>query len=292
MRIVATGANGQLGRALKNAFDTLYPEIECFYPDIDELDITDEKALEDYLSEKLPTHVVNCAAYTAVDRAESEKEKCFTINGYAPAYLAKLSNKLGFRLVHISTDYVYPGDGNTPIKEDEAASPLNVYGESKLFADKEILRCSPSSIIIRTSGVYSPEGNNFVKTMLRLGLSDRETVEVVKDQTYAPTRAADLASAIMSVIMSGQESSGIFHYSNEGVATKFDIAHEVFSFLKNLGFKTPVLNSVGSERFPTPARRPNYSVLDLNKIKNVFGIFIPHWRDSLSEELPKIYKNL
>ncbi len=280
MKILVTGAYGQLGNEIKN-LSTKFPSWNFLFTDVDALDITDEKSVEKYLHQNLPDFVVNCAAYTAVDKAESDRENATKINAIAPKILAKCVNITGAKFIHISTDYVFDGEGFRPYSEEDIVNPESVYGETKLAGERFCFEENPETIVIRTSWLYSTFGNNFVKTMLRLG-KERGNLNVVFDQVGTPTYAADLAAAILEIISvtekkPGKFIPGIYHYSNEGVASWYDFSKAIFEIS---GMKCNV-NPVLSIQFPTPAKRPNYSVLDKSKIKNTFGISIPYWKDSL-----------
>lgn len=280
MKILITGAYGQLGNEI-NCLANKYPEWQFLFTDVDSLDITNESALEIWFQNNIPKYVVNCAAYTAVDKAETDSETAKKVNSLAPKLLAKFSKKFDAKLIHISTDYVFDGEAFTPYSESDSVNPKGVYGETKLLGEQFCLEENSESLVIRTSWLYSTFGNNFVKTMLRLG-KERGKLNVVFDQIGTPTYAADLANAILSVIQISEKQPekfvpGIYHYSNEGVASWFDFAKAVFEIS---GVKCDV-SPVRSVEFPTPAKRPNYSVLDKSKIKKTFGITIPYWRESL-----------
>ncbi len=290
MRILITGAYGQLGSELKVQSEN-FPTWEFLFTDVDSLDITSEAAVQHYFAGNNVDMVINCAAYTAVDKAESDIETASNVNALAPAILAKYSKLSGAKIIHISTDYVFAGNACRPYEEINEVDPQGVYGETKLIGEKYCRRENPNSIIIRTSWLYSSFGNNFVKTMLRLG-SEREKINVVFDQIGTPTYAADLAGVILSIIQISEKQtdkfiSGIYHYSNEGVASWYDFAKAIFEIS---GVNCQVL-PVLSDQFPTSAKRPNYSVLNKAKIRNSFGIEIPYWRDSLRECLGKLQKN-
>jgi dTDP-4-dehydrorhamnose reductase len=280
MKILITGAYGQLGNEI-NCLTDKYPEWQFLFTDVDSLDITNESALEIWFQNNKPKYVVNCAAYTAVDKAETDIETANKVNALAPKLLGKFSKKFDAKLIHISTDYVFDGEAFTPYSEETEVNPKSIYGETKLKGEQNCFEENPESVIIRTSWLYSTFGNNFVKTMLRLA-RERDKLNVVYDQIGTPTYAADLANAILSVIQISEGEPekfvpGIYHYSNEGVASWYDFAKAIFEIS---GVNCTVL-PVRSVEFPTPAKRPNYSVLDKAKIKNKFGITIPYWRDSL-----------
>jgi len=280
MKILVTGAYGQLGNEI-NCLTNRYPDWQFLFTDVDSLDITSESALETWFQNNKPYFVVNCAAYTAVDKAETDTETAEKVNALAPSLLGKLSKNVGAKLIHISTDYVFDGETFTPYSESDKVNPKGVYGETKLKGEQNCIEENHETVVIRTSWLYSAFGNNFVKTMLRLG-KERGRLNVVYDQVGTPTYAADLAKAILEIIESTEKEPakfipGIYHYSNEGVASWYDFAKAIFEIS---GVECAV-SPVRSVEFPTPAKRPNFSVLDKVKIKNAFGIEIPYWRDSL-----------
>ncbi|HSO85723.1 MAG TPA: dTDP-4-dehydrorhamnose reductase [Draconibacterium sp.] len=280
MKILVTGAYGQLGNEI-NCLTASCPDWQFVFTDIDSLDITSKNALEIWFQNNKPNYIINCAAYTAVDKAESDAETAEKVNTQAPKLLAKQAKKFGIKLIHVSTDYVFDGKSFIPYSEDAKVNPQSIYGETKLQGEQNCFEENPDTIIIRTSWLYSAFGNNFVKTMLRLG-KERGQLNVVFDQVGTPTYAADLAGAILDIISISVKNPekfvpGIYHYSNEGVASWYDFAKAVFE-ISGVNCKVdPVL----SDQFPTAAKRPNYSVLNKSKIKNGFGITVPYWRDSL-----------
>jgi len=287
MKILVTGAYGQLGNEI-NCLTTRYPDWQFLFTDVDSLDITSESALETWFQNNKPYFVVNCAAYTAVDKAETDTETAEKVNALAPSLLGKLSKNVGAKLIHISTDYVFDGETFTPYSESDKVNPKGVYGETKLKGEQNCVEENHETVVIRTSWLYSAFGNNFVKTMLRLG-KERGRLNVVYDQVGTPTYAADLAKAILEIIESTEKEPakfipGIYHYSNEGVASWYDFAKAIFEIS---GVECAV-SPVRSAEFPTPAKRPNYSVLDKAKIKNVFEIEIPYWRESLKDCIQKL----
>lgn len=281
--MLVTGANGQLGLSLQKKLRE-EEGITPFFTDVDSLDITDKKALEEFVVKNAIDYIVNCAAYTAVDKAESEKELAQKLNVSAVKNIAEIAAEYGIKTIHISTDYVFSGDAVIPYVEEEITSPHTIYGETKLQGEQELLSILPDAIIIRTAWLYSEYGKNFVKTMLRLADTGAE-IRVVADQTGTPTYAGDLASAIVTVLKGSEWKGGIYHFSNEGVATWDEFAREIFSQSGNN--KTRVISILTSE-YPTPARRPKYSVLDKTKIKNTFNIEIPQWQDSLKKCLKEM----
>ena len=287
MKILITGAYGQLGSELKEQKGN-YPEWTFLFSDADTLDITDEVAVQNYFLEKQPEFVVNCAAYTAVDEAESDRDLAQKINAVAPGILAKAAKNIGTRVIHVSTDYVFNGQVFQPYIESDSVTPASIYGETKQEGEQKCMKENPDSIIIRTSWLYSSFGNNFIKTMLRLG-ADRDSLNVIFDQVGTPTYAGDLAGAILSIIKIAEKVPdrfvpGIYHYSNEGVASWYDFAIAIFEIA---GIECAV-NPILTEDYPTPAKRPHYSVLNKSKIKGTFGIKIPYWRDSLHLCLKKL----
>lgn len=287
-KIVVTGANGQLGSEIK-LLSSSFPQYEFLFVSRGQLAIDDEKAVNDLLAIHTPSWLVNCAAYTAVDKAETEKELAFRINGYATGVLAAACKAIDCRFIHISTDYVFDGNGTFPYKEDDPVDPLGVYGASKLEGEKLAMEKDPGSIIIRTSWVYSEFGKNFVKTMLKL-MSERESLNVVSDQVGSPTYAADLASAILQIIQYLQvnsyppDTAGIYHYANTGVISWYDFAVAI----KEISGSKCAINPIPSSQYPTPAKRPSYSVFDTRKIQNVFGIELREWKDSLHECISRL----
>jgi dTDP-4-dehydrorhamnose reductase len=280
MNILVTGSNGQLGSELKNqALD--YSQYKFFFTDIQELDICQSQDILKYVLENDIDQVINCAAYTAVDKAESDIEKAQLINVDAVSNLVKACEAANARLIHISTDYVFNGEYYKPLSEDTEVSPIGVYGITKLEGEKKVINASIESIVIRTSWLYSSYGNNFVKTMMRLG-TERDELGVIFDQVGTPTYARDLASAILKIIPQGgkmDESGKIYHFSNEGVASWYDFAIAIMEYA-GISCKLKPIKTVD---YPTPAKRPHYSVMDKSKIKNDFGIELPYWRDSLQE---------
>ncbi|MDX1285285.1 MAG: dTDP-4-dehydrorhamnose reductase, partial [Draconibacterium sp.] len=260
MQILITGAYGQLGSEIKDIVQN-YPGWNFVFIDIDTLDITDENAVKSFFKENSFDFVINCAAYTAVDKAESDVENADKVNAIAPKILARITNQIGIKFIHISTDYVFDGNANQPYSETDNVNPQGIYGKTKLEGEQNCMAENPKTVIIRTSWLYSGFGNNFVKTMLRLG-KERGKLDVVFDQTGTPTYAADLANTILEIIDSLEFVPGIYHYSNEGVTSWFDFAKAIFEISGVVCKLNPVL----SEQFPTPTKRPHYSVLDKSKI--------------------------
>jgi dTDP-4-dehydrorhamnose reductase len=281
-KIIVTGANGQLGMEIKQ-LSGAYPVFEFIFATRDEMPLDSPEAIHNFIAKHQPQYFINCAAHTAVDKAESEKELACKINAEAPGIIAKACKENNVQFIHISTDYVFNGTGSVPYKEDDATDPVNLYGDSKLQGEKKVMQFNPGSIIIRTAWVYSEFGKNFVKTMLRL-MADKDQISVVSDQSGTPTYAADLAEAILQIISSQQWTAGIYHFSNEGNITWYDFAVAI----KELSASNCKVNPIPTSQYPTPAKRPVYSVLDKSKIKKTFGITIPGWKESLSVCLDKI----
>jgi dTDP-4-dehydrorhamnose reductase len=276
-KVLVTGASGQLGSEIR-LLSAQYADREFVFTDYQELDITDMQAVITYVMENKFYALINCAAYTAVDKAESDRDKAYLINEAGAGYLAEAAAQSGAKFVHISTDFIFDGSHSTPIEEDDTAAPLSVYGASKLAGEIAVMNANSDSIIFRTSWVYSSFGGNFVKTMLRL-CTEREKLSVIFDQTGTPTYARDLAQAILDTLDTARDKniSGVYHYSNEGVASWYDFAIAIRDIA---GLKTKIIPIETSE-YPTPAIRPKYSVLNKKKVKDTFGIEIPYWRDSL-----------
>ena len=276
-KILITGAGGQLGSEIR-ALSTHYIDREFIFTDYQELDITDRQAVLAFVQEGSYYAIINCAAYTAVDKAESDKEKAYLINETGAKYLAEAAAQMGAKFVHISTDFIFDGTHSTPILEDDKPAPLSVYGASKLAGEQAVQQANPDSIIFRTSWVYSSFGGNFVKTMIRL-CTERESLSVIYDQIGTPTYARDLAKVILDTLDTVIEKniSGVYNYTNEGVASWYDFAVAVRDIAGLKAKITPIETS----QYPTPATRPKYSVLNKNKVKDAFGIEIAYWRDSL-----------
>jgi dTDP-4-dehydrorhamnose reductase len=282
MKILITGANGQLGSEIRELVP-MDVDLDTAFTDFDTLDITNQEAVFNYIDEFDPEYIINCAAYTAVDQAEKEISEAYQLNAYGPENLAKACARSGARLIHISTDYVYDGMAYQPYTEDVKPNPQSIYGESKLKGEENVVTTCPSALIIRTSWLYSPYGNNFVKTMIRLG-TERDLLKVVFDQVGTPTYARDLASVIIGIVKKSATDDtmwkpGIYHYSNEGVCSWYDFAVGIHH-LAGISCQT---EPIESKDFPTLAKRPYYSVLNKSKIKSAFGIKIPYWRQSLHD---------
>lgn len=283
-RILVTGGNGQLGSEL-HALSGSYPQHEFTFTDRTALDLGNLCKFEDFFENNRFDTIINCAAYTAVDKAESEAETADTVNHRFVSMLAKIAKRDSTSLIHISTDYVFNGQNYRPYVESDPTDPRGVYGRTKRDGENAILAVGPkNSLILRTSWVYSSFGNNFVKTMLRLG-RERDSLGVIFDQIGTPTYAHDLAKTILDLLPKLEnEAPEIVHYSNEGVASWYDFAQSVFEF----SAIECTLNPITTDQYPTPATRPHYSLLNKKKIKERFGIAIPYWRDSLKECLKRL----
>ena len=277
MNILVTGANGQLGNEMR-VVAAEQRQLAYYFTDVAELDICNEQAVEHFVAERAIDCIVNCAAYTNVNKAEEDAVLCDKLNHLAPANLARVAAKYRIGLLHVSTDYVFNGEHHVPYREDDATCPNSVYGTTKLAGEEAIRTIHPEAVIIRTAWLYSSFGNNFVKTMLRLG-KEREELGVVFDQIGTPTYARDLARAIQHIIGSDVV-PGIYHYSNEGVCSWYDFTKAIFDLA---GISTCCLKPLHTDEYPTPAARPHYSVLDKTKIKQTYGVEVPHWIDSLRE---------
>ncbi len=282
MNILITGANGQLGNEMRD-LSAGHSQHSYFFTDVQELDICDEQGVRAYVKNHHIDLIVNCAAYTAVDKAEDNSDLCDKLNHLAPAYLADAAEACGASLIHISTDYVFDGTAHIPYTEDVEPCPNSVYGSTKLAGEQEVMRRCSRTMIIRTAWLYSEYGNNFVKTMLRLG-RERETLGVVFDQIGTPTYAGDLAKAIYAAIEQGLV-PGIYHFSNEGVCSWYDFTVAIHRLA---GITTCKVSPLHTDEYPAKAPRPHYSVLDKTKIKQTFGIDIPHWETSLENCLQKL----
>jgi dTDP-4-dehydrorhamnose reductase len=276
-KILVTGANGQLGSELQKlaAQQTQYSWV---FTDYQELDLCDLDHLANKISNISPTIIINCAAHTAVDKAESEVELADVLNHQAVAIMAKWSHINDCKLIHISTDYVFDGNSSVALQEDASTDPINVYGVTKLAGEKSCLQANPNAIIIRTSWVYSSFGNNFVKTMSRL-LQERDSLNVVNDQIGSPTYAADLACAIMTIVAHSEWQSGIYNFSNEGEISWYEFVLAI----QEIGKFDCLVNGIPSSEYPTPAKRPAFSLLDKSKIKNIFGVEVPAYKVSLNK---------
>ena len=279
-KILIIGKEGQLGSSFHKLAPE-YPECCISFSTIDQMDLTDASSIKKFFADKTYNFIVNCAAYTAVDKAEEEPDLAYRLNAEAPALIAQEAARIKAFFIHISTDYVFDGKHYHPLSPNDHPNPVSVYGKSKLQGEKDVIRIHPESMIIRTSWLYSIYGKNFLKTMLRLG-KENKSIKVVFDQIGTPTFAEDLASSILAIIhkiSAGQKKPvpGIFHYSNEGVCSWYDFAQSIFRTAQIMCNVIPVT----SEQFPTKAQRPFYSVLDKSRIKQTYSIIIPHWYDSM-----------
>ena len=282
MNILVTGCNGQLGNEIQ-LLEKAYPQHTNLNTDVAELDIRNQLAVNDFINRHVIDGVINCAAYTAVDKAEGDKELCTTLNTVAPSYLAAAIDKRGGWIIHVSTDYVFDGTHHTPYVETDTPSPDSVYGSTKLAGELGVSKFCKKHMIIRTAWLYSAFGNNFVKTMIRLG-KEKTELGVIFDQIGTPTYARDLAVAIMTAVDKGIE-TGVYHYSNEGVISWYDFTKAIHRIA---GIKDCKVRPLHTSEYPTAANRPAYSVLDKTKIKQTYGIEIPYWEDSLKECIERL----
>jgi len=282
--ILVTGANGQLGSEIKN-LSTGYKDYNFHFCNRNTLDITQNKKVEEFITNNNIDVIINCAAYTAVDNAEGDFEKADLINHKAVAHLAQLSKQKNLKLIHISTDYVFDGTNHIPYNESDKTAPIGVYGSTKYKGEEALLKINPiDSVIIRTAWLYSSFGNNFVKNMLRLG-NEKDRLGVIYDQIGSPTYAKDLAKTILEILPKiKNKNTEVYHYTNEGVCSWYDFANSIFS-IKNIDCN---LNAIPSSAYPTKAKRPHYSVLNKEKIKETYNIQIPYWENSLKECLDKL----
>ncbi|MBR3512903.1 MAG: dTDP-4-dehydrorhamnose reductase [Bacteroidaceae bacterium] len=285
MKILVTGACGQLGNEMQ-LMAQQHTQYTWFFTDVasvadgakvSPLDITDQAAIETFVQDHDIDVIVNCAAYTAVDKAETDEAKAHLLNAVAPGYLAEAIQRRGGQLIQISTDYVFDGTAHTPYTEDVPTCPASVYGRTKLEGERAVLAANPSAMIIRTAWLYSTFGNNFVKTMLRLG-REKSELGVIFDQVGTPTYARDLAAVVMSAIGQGIQ-PGIYHFTDEGVTSWYDFTKAIHRLA---GITTCHVRPLHTTEYPTPATRPHYSVLDKTKIKQTYGIEVPYWEDSLA----------
>jgi dTDP-4-dehydrorhamnose reductase len=279
-KILVTGGNGQLGKALRE-FSSLHTGLDFVFLSREELPIEQFELVRNYFNTLKPAYCINCAAYTAVDKAESEKELAFQINGEAVGVLAAVCKEHNTKFIHISTDYVFNGEATYPYTENFPPDPINVYGASKLEGEKQAMELNPDSIIIRTSWLYSSSGNNFVRTMMQL-MSKKDEVKVIKDQLGSPTNAADLAETIFNIIgychlQIYNWNPGIYNFSNEGIISWYDFAKAI----KEITDSPCEIKPITSSEYPTAAKRPAYSVLDKTKIQEAYGIKLKKWKDSL-----------
>jgi len=279
-QILVTGCRGQLGNELQLLAPQYEEAADChfIFTDREELDITNRAAIETFFETNTIDCVINCAAFTAVDKAETAAEQCDLLNHIAPGYLAEAVAAVGGTMIQVSTDYVFDGNACRPYAEDDVTNPQTVYGRTKLAGEESVIRSCAGSMVIRTAWLYSTFGNNFVKTMMRLG-KERDSLGVVFDQVGTPTYARDLARIIMTAVERGVL-PGVYHFTNEGVCSWYDFARAIHRLA---GITTCQLRPLHTEEYPTPAHRPHFSVLDKGKIKQAYGIEIPWWEDALSE---------
>lgn len=276
-KILVTGATGQLGSEL-SVLAPSYPQYEWVFADRTQITLDNLEMLQSQLEAIRPDIIFNCGAYTAVDKAESEKDLAFRVNHLAVELIAKYTKENNVKLIHVSTDYVFDGTSSIALNEEAETNPINVYGESKLAGEIACLKENPKSVIIRTSWVYSKFGNNFVKTMQRL-MQERDEINVVNDQIGSPTYAADLAQAMIDITESPEWISGIYNYSNEGEISWYEFAESI----KELGGYNCKVGGIPSSAYPTPAKRPSYSLLNKGKIKGSYNVDIPHYKESLKK---------
>lgn len=277
-QILVTGCKGQLGNEIQLLAPKYAETCHFFFTDKEELDITNRKAVYAFIEQNHISIVINCAAFTAVDMAEDNAELCDLLNHVAPGYLAEAVASVGGSMIQVSTDYVFDGTGCTPYKEDDATNPQTVYGRTKLAGEESVIRSCAGSMVIRTAWLYSTFGNNFVKTMIRLG-KERDALGVVFDQIGSPTYARDLARSIMQIVDKGII-PGVYHFTNEGVCSWYDFTRAIHRLE---GIDSCKVSPIHTEDYPVPAQRPHYSVLDKSKIKETFGIDIRWWEDALKE---------
>jgi len=287
--ILITGANGQLGCELRRASKEHENNFRFIFTDVAELDITNLAALDSFVKENKIHYIVNCAAYTAVDKAEDDIDLCYKINRDAAANLGVVATNNRAKVIHVSTDYVYDGTASRPYVETDAVNPQSVYGKSKLAGEKALMEACPDSIVIRTAWLYSIFGNNFVKTMMKYG-REHDELNVVADQTGTPTNATDLAQAIIKILDHSEAygfATGVYHYSNEGITTWYDFTLQIH---RDAGIICRV-NPITTDQYPTKATRPQYSVLDKSKIKSTFNLSVPKWEDSLNICIKELLTN-
>jgi len=283
--ILVTGSNGQLGKELQELAH-LYPSYRFVFASREDLKLHHFGLVENYFVGLQPQYCINCAAYTAVDKAESEQDMAMLVNGEAVGNLAAVCKKFNTKLIHISTDYVFDGESEKPYQPDDSTGPISLYGVSKLKGEELCVKENADAIIIRTAWVYSEFGNNFVKTMMRL-MRERPEIKVVNDQIGAPTYAADLAKAILDIIDSGKWVSGIYHYSNTGKISWYDFAVAIQAMIGS----SSIIHPIPTTDYPTPAKRPKFSLLDTSKITSNYNIEIPGWRESLQRCVKRILMN-
>ncbi|ADX67812.1 MULTISPECIES: dTDP-4-dehydrorhamnose reductase [Weeksella] len=282
-KILVTGANGQLAQAIES-IEKSTKKIQFIFKTANELDITNRTNLLHHFDKNIYNGVINTAAYTAVDLAESEEKKAYAVNALGVENLARVTKRQNIPLLHLSTDYVFSGNDNHPQKEDDPCDPQNIYGKTKLAGEQLALQTNPKTIIIRTAWLYSRFGNNFVKTMLRL-FEQKKEINVINDQIGSPTNAIDLAKALVQIIESDVPQYGVFHYSNEGECSWYDFAQAIKKYTNS----SIEIHPIATKDYPTAAKRPAFSLLDKTKIKQVYGLKIPKWEDSLRSEINEMY---
>ena len=277
-KISVTGANGQRANCILKISEQYEHDYQFEFLSVDDLDITDESAVEEYFDTTKPHFCINASAYTAVDLAEKEEDKAYNVNALGVEYLAKACNKVGTTFIHISTDYVFDGDTQIPYDEDNFTAPINAYGRTKLDGENLALENNPKTIVIRTSWLYSEFNKNFVKTMLNL-FQTKDKLSIVADQFGQPTNANDLAETIMKIIESPKKIYGVFHFSNYPETSWYLFAKKIAELSKS----DISINPISTEEYPTPAKRPQRSTLSLDKIEKVYKMDIKHWENSLEE---------
>ncbi|GAA3777044.1 dTDP-4-dehydrorhamnose reductase [Corallibacter vietnamensis] len=283
LNVLITGSNGQLATCIKD-LERQHPNLSFIYTNSSQLDLTNQEAINLFFETNKIDWCINCAAYTAVDKAETDTEKAFKVNEQGPKHLALACNNHNVKLIHVSTDFVFDGSKSSPYNEEDQTKPLGVYGTSKLQGELAIKDVMNAFFIVRTSWLYSEHGNNFMKTMLRLAQTNKE-LNIVADQVGTPTYAKDLAGALLRIITSNSNKYGVYHYSNEGVTSWYDFAKAIFD-ISEIEIK---VNPIPSKEFPTPAKRPSYSVLDKQKIKENLNIETLYWRERLKTAIKNLY---
>lgn len=282
MKILITGSNGQLGNELR-LLENHNRQHAFFFTDVEELDITNKTAVLNYVQDNQIELIINCAAYTAVDRAENDEPVARLINALAVLNLGEVASEVGAKIIHVSTDYVFSGKAFLPYKETDSPNPVSAYGRTKLEGEQLLQQACADAVIIRTAWLYSEFGNNFVKTMIRLG-KERDSLNVVYDQVGSPTYAADLAAAIMTIVNADKWVAGIYHFTNEGVCSWYDFTIAIHQLA---GIQCDI-NPIRSEQYPTPTERPHYSVLDKQKIRDTYEVNVPHWYEALQRCIEKM----
>ena len=285
IEVLVTGANGQLGQSLR-ARASRYPRFSFHFTDVETLDLCDAEAVRDFVVGHGVDYILNCAAYTAVDKAESEEPLCGRINGEAVRNVGQAAQAVGAKVIHVSTDYVFDGTNCRPYVETDPTCPISAYGRTKLAGEEALLACCPNSVVLRTAWLYSEYGHNFVKTMLRLG-AEREELRVIFDQVGTPTYAGDLADMMLSIVEQAEQGhfeAGVFHFSNEGVCSWYDFTVKI---LQLAGLRARVI-PIETKDYPTAAARPHYSVLNKAKVKAAYGVVIPHWEASLRSMIDRL----